>query len=213
MRKIVTLCTAALATTALTYLYTASYDNNSQQTSATGPAVEHRQQPIAASTESQTLTVTSMAQPQKSKASETIIPEEIIDPTSFTMRDGTTEVLNTAPLSTFNDLDKFDAFGQKILAQNEPRSDQSIREELRLKEFLQEKVLAFKNAPVRRFYCTERYCVFVAAVKKEDELFAEFMKAAQKNEFGSGGFFNFESNGEKFNSVIVSLQPGQSVAL
>lgn len=213
MEKIVTLFAATVAVIALNYLHTNSYHIFNQEVAVTDSAIEHRQQPIAASTESHTLTVTSMAQPQQSKASETNISEKIIDPTSFTMRDGTTEVLNTAPLSTFNDLDKFDAFGQKILAQNEPRSDQSIHEELRLKEFLQEKVLAFKNAPVRRFYCTERYCVFVAAVKKEDELFAEFMKAAQKNEFGSGGFFNFESNGEKFNSVIVSLQPGQSVAL
>lgn len=213
MVKIVTTLTAVLAVTLIYYLNTINYQEKPDEVESIDFTTEDEQKQLSSSSDSLPLTINMPVRPQESKDTETKSLEELTNSESFTIKEGDTEIINAAPLSRLNDLDKFDAFGQKLSEENETRSEKSVYEELRLKEFLQEKVPTFKNSPVSRIYCAERYCLFVSTVNKDDELFLDFMRMSKKNEFGSGGFFNFESNGEKFNSVIISLQPGQSVAL
>ncbi len=132
-------------------------------------------------------------------------------PEDFFIVDGKELVLKLDNMNRLNDVSRIDSFAKQLRA--ETRSVDSLAEERRLTEFLQSKIQTFRRSGLSRIDCGEYFCLFVAPVSRKNELFDEYMSSGERNNFGSGGFYNFESNGEKYNSIVISLKEDTSLAI
>lgn len=132
-------------------------------------------------------------------------------PEDFFIMDGKELVLKLDDMNRLNDVSRIDTFAKQLRA--ETRSEDSLAEERRLTEFLQSKIQTFRRSGLSRIDCGEYFCLFVAPVSRKNELFDEYMSSGERNNFGSGGYYNFESNGEKYNSIVISLKEDTSLAI
>ncbi len=130
-------------------------------------------------------------------------------PADFIRLDGDELILTTDAMDQLNDAGRIDFFARQLRA--EPRSDASLQAEQQLTELLQNKVQIFRQSALSRIDCGEFFCLVVAPVQQRDALFNEFQQHSKTLRFGSGGFYNFESNGELYNSLVLSLKENTSL--
>ncbi len=112
-------------------------------------------------------------------------------------------------MKQLNDAGRIDSFAKALRA--EPRSDASLTAERQLTELLQTKIQTFRQSALSRIDCGEYFCLVVAPVQQPDQLFNEFLQHSKTLSFGSGSFYNFHSNGELYNSLILSLKANTSI--
>ncbi len=137
--------------------------------------------------------------------------EKLPQPEDFFIVDGKELVLKLDPMNQLNDISRIDTFAKQLRA--ETRSEDSLAAERQLTEFLQSKIQTFRRSGLSRIDCGEYFCLFVAPVNRKNELFDEYMSSRERNNFGSGGYYNFESNGEKYNSIVISLKKDAFLAI
>ena len=130
-------------------------------------------------------------------------------PADFIRLDGDELILTTDAMDQLNDAGRIDFFARQLRA--EPRSDASLQAEQQLTELLQNKVQIFRQSALSRIDCGEFFCLVVAPVPQQDALFNEFQQHSKTLSFGSGGFYNFESNGELYNGLVLSLKENTSL--
>ncbi|TXH95961.1 MAG: hypothetical protein E6Q75_09025 [Rheinheimera sp.] len=130
-------------------------------------------------------------------------------PADFVQFDGEELVLKLNGMKQLNDAGRIDSFAKALRA--EARSDASLAAERQLTELLQTKVQTFRQSALSRIDCGEYFCLVVAPVQQQDELFNEFLQHSKPLHFGSGSFYNFQSNGELYNSLILSLKANTSI--
>jgi hypothetical protein len=130
-------------------------------------------------------------------------------PADFVRLDGDELILALDAMDQLNDAGRIDFFARQLRA--EPRSDVSLQAEQQLTELLQNKVQIFRQSALSRIDCGEFFCLVVAPVPQQDALFNEFQRHSKTLSFGSGGFYNFESNGELYNSLVLSLKENTSL--
>lgn len=129
--------------------------------------------------------------------------ETVPQPADFVQFDGGELVLKLNGMKQLNDAGRIDSFAKALRA--EPRSDASLAAERQLTELMQTKVQTFRQSALSRIDCGAHFCLVVAPVQQPDELFNEFLQHSKTLSFGSGSFYNFHSNGELYNSLILSL--------
>lgn len=207
MRMIGLLLGCALLLTAAVWLFPyLSVDNSAvqppplQNVNISAPAVA-ASQPQTVSP-AQTVAVTA----DQAKASET---NELPTPADFARLDGEELVLTLDAMDQLNDAGRIDFFARQLRA--EPRSDASLQAEQQLTELLQNKVQIFRRSALSRIDCGEHFCLVVAPVPQQDALFNEFQQHSKTLSFGSGGFYNFKSNGELYNGLVLSLKENTSL--
>lgn len=130
-------------------------------------------------------------------------------PADFVRLDGDELILALSAMDQLNDAGRIDFFARQLRA--EPRSDVSLQAEQQLTELLQNKVQIFRQSALSRIDCGEFFCLVVAPVPQQDALFNEFQQHSKTLSFGSGGFYNFESNGELYNGLVLSLKENTSL--
>lgn len=130
-------------------------------------------------------------------------------PADFVRLDGDELVLSLDAMDQLNDAGRIDFFARQLRA--ESRSDASLQAEQQLTELLQNKVQTFRRSALSRIDCGEHFCLVIAPVQQQDALFNEFQQHSKTLSFGSGGFYNFESNGELYNSLVLSLKENTSL--
>lgn len=130
-------------------------------------------------------------------------------PADFVRLDGDELVLSLDGMDQLNDASRIDFFARQLRA--ESRSDASLQAEQQLTELLQNKVQIFRRSALSRIDCGEHFCLVIAPVQQQDALFNEFQQHSKTLSFGSGGFYNFESNGELYNSLVLSLKENTSL--
>ncbi len=130
-------------------------------------------------------------------------------PADFVRLDGDELILALDAMDQLNDAGRIDFFARQLRA--EPRSDVSLQAEQHLTELLQNKVQIFRQSALSRIDCGEFFCLVVAPVPQQDALFNEFQQHSKTLSFGSGGFYNFESNGELYNGLVLSLKENTSL--
>jgi hypothetical protein len=130
-------------------------------------------------------------------------------PADFVRLDGDELVLSLDAMDQLNDAGRIDFFARQLRA--ESRSDASLQAEQQLTELLQNKVQIFRRSALSRIDCGEHFCLVIAPVQQQDALFNEFQQHSKTLSFGSGGFYNFESNGELYNSLVLSLKENTSL--
>ena len=130
-------------------------------------------------------------------------------PADFVRLDGDELILALDAMDQLNDAGRIDFFARQLRA--EPRSDVSLQAEQQLTELLQNKVQIFRQSALSRIDCGEFFCLVVAPVPQQDALFNEFQRHSKTLSFGSGGFYNFESNGELYNGLVLSLKENTSL--
>ncbi len=130
-------------------------------------------------------------------------------PADFVRLDGDELVLSLDAMDQLKDAGRIDFFARQLRA--EPRSDVSLQAEQQLTELLQNKVQIFRQSALSRIDCGEFFCLVVAPVPQQDALFNEFQRHSKTLSFGSGGFYNFESNGELYNGLVLSLKENTSL--
>lgn len=130
-------------------------------------------------------------------------------PADFVQFDGEELVLKLNGMKRLNDAGRIDSFAKALQA--EPRSDASLAAERQLTELLQTKIQTFRQSALSRIDCGEYFCLVVAPVQQPDQLFNEFLQHSKTLSFGSGSFYNFHSNGELYNSLILSLRANTSI--
>lgn len=130
-------------------------------------------------------------------------------PADFVRLDGDELILALDAMDQLNDAGRIDFFARQLRA--EPRSDVSLQAEQQLTELLQNKVQIFRQSALSRIDCGEFFCLVVAPVPQQDALFNEFQQHSKTLSFGSGGFYNFESNGELYNGLVLSLKENTSL--
>jgi hypothetical protein len=135
--------------------------------------------------------------------------EVVPAPVDFVRLDGDELVLSLDAMDQLNDAGRIDFFARQLRA--EPRSDVSLQAEQQLTELLQNKVQIFRQSALSRIDCGEFFCLVVAPVPQQDALFNEFQQHSKTLSFGSGGFYNFESNGELYNGLVLSLKENTSL--
>ena len=135
--------------------------------------------------------------------------EVVPAPVDFVRLDGDELVLSLDAMDQLNDAGRIDFFARQLRA--EPRSDASLQAEQQLTELLQNKVQIFRRSALSRIDCGEFFCLVVAPVPQQDALFNEFQQHSKTLSFGSGGFYNFESNGELYNGLVLSLKENTSL--
>lgn len=142
-------------------------------------------------------------------ATSTTVPVPVPVPADFVRLDGDELILALDAMDQLNDAGRIDFFARQLRA--EPRSDVSLQAEQQLTELLQNKVQIFRQSALSRIDCGEFFCLVVAPVPQQDALFNEFQRHSKTLSFGSGGFYNFESNGELYNSLVLSLKENTSL--
>lgn len=140
-------------------------------------------------------------------ATSTTVPVPV--PADFVRLDGDELILALSAMDQLNDAGRIDFFARQLRA--EPRSDVSLQAEQQLTELLQNKVQIFRQSALSRIDCGEFFCLVVAPVPQQDALFNEFQQHSKTLSFGSGGFYNFESNGELYNGLVLSLKENTSL--
>jgi hypothetical protein len=130
-------------------------------------------------------------------------------PADFVRLDGDELVLSLDAMDQLNDAGRIDFFARQLRA--ESRSDASLQAEQQLTELLQNKVQIFRRSALSRIDCGEHFCLVIAPVQQQNALFNEFQQHSKTLSFGSGGFYNFESNGELYNSLVLSLKENTSL--
>ncbi|MDZ7867980.1 MAG: hypothetical protein U5L02_02050 [Rheinheimera sp.] len=130
-------------------------------------------------------------------------------PADFVRLDGDELVLSLDAMDQLNDAGRIDFFARQLRA--EPRSDASLQAEQQLTELLQNKVQIYRRSALSRIDCGEFFCLVLAPVPQQDALFHEFQQHSKTLRFGSGGFYNFNSNGELYNLLILSLKENTSL--
>ncbi|MFC0049371.1 hypothetical protein [Rheinheimera tilapiae] len=140
-------------------------------------------------------------------ATSTTVPVPV--PADFVRLDGDELILALDAMGQLNDAGRIDFFARQLRA--EPRSDLSLQAEQQLTELLQNKVQIFRQSALSRIDCGEFFCLVVAPVPQQDALFNEFQRHSKTLSFGSGGFYNFESNGELYNGLVLSLKENTSL--
>lgn len=140
-------------------------------------------------------------------ATSTTVPVPV--PADFVRLDGDELILALDAMDQLNDAGRIDFFARQLRA--EPRSDLSLQAEQQLTELLQNKVQIFRQSALSRIDCGEFFCLVVAPVPQQDALFNEFQRHSKTLSFGSGGFYNFESNGELYNGLVLSLKENTSL--
>lgn len=178
---------------AITITSNASAQRPSAETKIkTQPQTEHRQSAGTNNSEDFVSSFTAMPQPA-----------------DFIHFDGEELVLTLSGLKQLNEAGRIDSFAKALRA--EQRSDTSLDAERQLTELLQHKVQVFRQSALSRIDCGEYFCLVVAPVQQPDELFNEFLQHSKTLGFGSGSFYNFQSNGELYNSLILSLKANTSI--
>lgn len=140
-------------------------------------------------------------------ATSTTVPVPV--PADFVRLDGDELILALDAMDQLNDAGRIDFFARQLRA--EPRSDVSLQAEQQLTELLQNKAQIFRQSALSRIDCGEFFCLVVAPVPQQDALFNEFQQHSKTLSFGSGGFYNFESNGELYNGLVLSLKENTSL--
>lgn len=140
---------------------------------------------------------------------EFVSTETMPQPADFVQFDGEELVLKLNGMKQLNDAGRIDDFAKTLRA--ESRSDASLAAERQLTELLQTKVQTFRQSALSRIDCGEYFCLVVAPVQQPDELFNEFLQHSKPLRFGSGSFYNFHSNGELYNSLILSLKANTAI--
>lgn len=178
---------------AITITSNASAHHPSAETKIkTQPQTEHRQSAVTNNSEDFGRTLPAVPQPA-----------------DFVHFDGEELVLTLSGLKQLNDAGRIDSFAKALHA--EQRSDTSLDAERQLTELLQTQVQTFRQSALSRIDCGEYFCLVVAPVQQQDQLFNEFLQHSKTLSFGSGSFYNFQSNGELYNSLILSLKANTSI--
>lgn len=158
----------------------------------------------AAEAQTQTPQPTVLGAAAGDSASEEFVSDITVpQPADFVQFDGGELVLKLNGMKQLNDAGRIDSFAKALRA--EPRSDASLAAERQLTELLQTKVQTFRQSALSRIDCGEYFCLVVAPVQQPDQLFNEFLQHSKPLRFGSGSFYNFQSNGELYNSLVLSL--------